>query len=51
MDEKTARKWLRMGMLPSQCRTERNWRTRTDPFEACWEKIEKSLYGAGDDAI
>jgi len=43
MDEKTARKWLRMGMLPSQCRAERSWRTRADPFEAYWEEIEKIL--------
>jgi hypothetical protein len=43
MDEKTARKWLRKGKLPSQCLRERNWRTRTDPFEAYWEEIEKIL--------
>jgi hypothetical protein len=43
MDEKTARKWLRLGRLPSQCRVERNWRTRRDPFEAHWEEIEKIL--------
>jgi len=43
MDEKTARKWLRMGKLPSQCPRERNWRTRTDPFEAYWEEVEKIL--------
>ena len=43
MDEKTARKWLRKGKLPSQCQAERNWRTRADPFEAYWEEIEKIL--------
>ena len=43
MDEKTARKWLRMGMLPSQCPRERNWRTRNDPFEVYWEEIEGIL--------
>jgi ribosomal protein S21 len=43
MDEKTARKWLRLGRLPSQCQAERNWCTRTDPFEAYWEEIEKIL--------
>jgi HEPN domain-containing protein len=43
MDEKTARKWLRKGKLPSQSLRERNWRTRTDPFEAYWEEIERIL--------
>ncbi len=43
MDEKTARKWLRIGKLPSQCPIPRHWRTRSDPFEDYWEEIEKIL--------
>ncbi len=37
MDEKTARKYLKNGTLPSQCRKEHTWRTRLDPFEQEWE--------------
>jgi len=41
MDEKTARKYLKNGKLPSQCQKEHNWRTRQDPFEQEWEQIFK----------
>jgi hypothetical protein len=32
MDEKTARKYRRLGRLPSEVVPQRTWRTRTDPF-------------------
>lgn len=43
MDEKTARKWRDCGMLPSQLRVERAWRTRPDPFENVWEEVRAKL--------
>jgi len=43
MDEKTARKYLKHGQLPSQCKKEHNWRTRPDPFEQEWEQIKEKL--------
>lgn len=43
MDEKTARKYLKNGKLPSQCRKEHNWRTRQDPFEREWDEIKEKL--------
>jgi len=39
MTEKTARKWARLGKLPSEVKTPRTWRTRQDPFEAVWERV------------
>lgn len=33
MDPKTARKYLKIGKLPSQISCKHNWRTRKDPFE------------------
>jgi hypothetical protein len=46
MDRKTARKYLKVGMLPSEFSTERTWRTRTDPFEDDWPDIERRLMDA-----
>jgi len=43
MDEKTARKYLRHGRLPSQCLPERTWRTRDDPFQEVWEEVRELL--------
>ncbi len=43
MDEKTARKYRRLGKLPSQCRIEHDWRTRKDPFAAVWDEIATRL--------
>jgi hypothetical protein len=43
MDEKTARKYLRQGKLPSECRVERTWRTRVDPFEEVWPELSELL--------
>lgn len=44
MDEKTARKYMRLGMLPSECAPEHTWRTRPDPFDDVWDEV-KSLLG------
>ena len=46
MDRKTARKYLRVGKLPSEMKNPRTWRTRKDPFEADWESIVKRLKDA-----
>lgn len=43
MDEKTARKYRRLGRLPSTVRAEHNWRTRPDPFAEVWEELEGKL--------
>lgn len=43
MDEKSARKYGRTGELPSQMKTERNWRTREDPFAEIWPEIQALL--------
>lgn len=40
---KTARKYLRSGKLPSECRPERSWRTRPDPYETVWPEVEGIL--------
>lgn len=43
MDEKTARKYVRSGKLPSQFKKERTWRTRKDPFEGVWDELLELL--------
>ena len=43
MDEKTARKYVKLGKLPSEIRKNHDWRTRRDPFEGIWEKIKELL--------
>jgi predicted site-specific integrase-resolvase len=43
MSEKTARKYLRSGKLPSQSQKVHDWRTRPDPFEQIWDEIESLL--------
>jgi len=43
MDEKTARKYIGLGKLPSECKSEHVWRTRLDPFSGEWERIEQML--------
>jgi hypothetical protein len=40
MDEKTARKYLREGKLPSQLTKPRNYRTRENPFDSIWEESQ-----------
>ena len=43
MDEKTARKYRRLGKLPSELQTAHTWRTRKDPFEDVWHEIKLML--------
>ena len=43
MDEKTARKYTRLGKLPSDLKKEHTWRTRRDPFEQVWDQIQAQL--------
>ena len=43
MDEKTARKYRRLGQMPSQCRAEHAWRTRPDPFASVWDEVRALL--------
>lgn len=43
MDRKTARKYIAAGMLPSEMRTPRDWRTREDPFAEHRNEIEEAL--------
>ena len=46
MDEKTARKYLRCGKLPSRLKEPRDWRTREDPFGTVWAEAEALLQEA-----
>ncbi len=43
MAPKTARKYLRLGKQPSELASERDWRTRPDPFTEFWEGIREQL--------
>ena len=43
ISSKTARKYLKNGKLPSQCKVEHNWSTRKDPFADDWSFIEQIL--------
>ena len=43
MSSKTARKYLKNGKLPSQCKIEHTWPTRQDPFADDWVFIEQTL--------
>lgn len=43
MDEKTARKYVRLGKLPSQVRKPRTWQTREDPFVEIWGETKEFL--------
>jgi len=43
MSSKTARKYLKNGTLPSQCKVEHTWPTRQDPFAGDWAFIEQIL--------
>ena len=43
MDEKTARKYLKLGKLPSQLKSPRTYRTRQDPFEDIWSEVRPFL--------
>jgi hypothetical protein len=46
MDEKTARKYRRLGRLPSEVAPERSWRTREDPFIEVWAEVHAQLQDA-----
>jgi hypothetical protein len=43
VDEKTARKYRRLGKLPSELATAHTWQTRKDPFEEVWHEIKSML--------
>ena len=43
MCETTARKYLRGGVMPSEMKKERNWKTRKDPFSDDWIWIKELL--------
>jgi hypothetical protein len=43
MDEKTARKYKRLRMLPSEVAKPHTWRTRQDPFDSVWENVRSML--------
>jgi hypothetical protein len=43
MDEKTARKYRKLGKLPSELEKPHTWRTRQDPFEDSWDEIKSML--------
>src|SRR2546430_14758276 len=44
IDPKTARKYRRLGKLPSEVRRmDRNYRTRPDPFAEVWPQLEAQL--------
>jgi len=43
MDEKTARKYLRAGRVPSELSAAHTWRTRPDPFAEVWEYLREQL--------
>ncbi len=43
MDAKTARKYLRLGRLPSELRRERAWLTRPDAFAQVWDEVRSQL--------
>jgi len=43
MDEKTARKYMRLGKKPSEIKAEHTWRTREDPFAEVWDEVKEKL--------
>jgi hypothetical protein len=43
MDEKTARKYIELGKIPSEVKKEHDWRTREDPFKDVWPDIQLKL--------
>jgi hypothetical protein len=43
LDDKTARKYRRLGRLPSEVRMEHSWRTRPNPFAEVWPRVEEQL--------
>src|SRR3990172_7605827 len=49
MTDRTARTWLDEGLLPSQAKGARHWRTRLDPFEKVWATDVLPLLRADED--
>jgi putative component of toxin-antitoxin plasmid stabilization module len=43
MDAQTARKYRRLGQVPSELAAAPRWRTRPDPFLEVWEEIRELL--------
>jgi hypothetical protein len=43
---KTVSKYEQLGKLPSELKQARTYRTRSDPFEADWDEVEKMLQDA-----
>jgi hypothetical protein len=43
---KTVSKYERLGKLPSELKQARKYRTRSDPFEAAWDELERMLHEA-----
>jgi len=50
MDEETARKYKKLGRLPSQVKKPHNWRTHPDPFREVWEEAKDFLDNPGLEA-
>ena len=46
MDERTARKYRRVGKLPSEVCRPHDWRTRPDPFAEVWDEVRARLEAA-----
>jgi hypothetical protein len=46
VDEKTARRYRRLGRLPSEVAHERTWRTRSDLFAEVWPEVHEQLQEA-----
>jgi transposase len=46
MHRNTGTKYLRAGKMPSELKTQRTWRTRSDPFEGDWAEIAERLTDA-----
>ena len=44
MCERSARKYLKSGLLPSESKAPRAWRTRKDPFEKVWPEVKNMLH-------
>ena len=47
MCEKTARRYVRSGKLPSEVRPAHTWRTREDPFTEVWGEVRELLEAEG----
>jgi hypothetical protein len=43
MDEKTARKYRKLGRLPTEVKSKHTWRTREDPFGHVWDELKAKL--------